>query len=286
MKRRKLLSILLTLLILLSLAACGASSEASADMEAEYNLESPAEEGLTTDSASSTGELDDSRKLIVTVNLDAETEDMDALLTWLGDRIASLKGYVESQNIQNGSIRGNYRYRSAEMTIRIPAEKVDGFLEEIEGQTNIVSNSLSREDVTLNYVDTESRLSALRIEEERLLEMMAKADTMADLLKIEERLTEVRYEIEKVTSRLRKYDDLVDYATIHLDISEVQEYTPVVEEEPTVWERIGSGFMKSVKSLWNFVVELFVFLIVASPYLLVLGGIAVVVILIIKRKRR
>ncbi len=281
MKRRKLLSILLILLMLLSLTACGGAASEEAPMEQNQAIR---EDGLTTDNSSSTGQLQDDRKLIVTVNLDAETEDMDALLSWLGNRISGLNGYVESQNIHNGSIRGNYRYRSADMTIRIPAGKVDGFLQEIEGQTNIVSNSLSREDVTLNYVDTESRLAALRIEEERLLAMMEKTTTMADLLKIESRLTEVRYEIEKVTSRLRKYDDLVDYATIHLSISEVQEYTPV--EEPTVWERIGTGFMRSVKGLWNFIVELFVFIIVASPYLLVFGGIAAVVILIIKKKKR
>ena len=284
--KRRLFCILMAALILLSLAGCGASAP-SEEMSMDQNLESPAsrEEGLTTDSSSGTGELQDDRKLIVTVNLNAETEDMDALLTWLGDRIASLKGYVESQDIQNGSIRSGYRYRYADMTIRIPAGKVDGFLKEVEGQTNIVSNSLSREDVTLNYVDTESRLAALRIEEERLLDMMEKTGTMADLLKIEARLTEVRYEIEKVTSRLRKYDDLVDYATIHLSITEVQEYTPVVEEEPTVWERIGTGFMKSIKGVWNFFVELFVFIIVASPYLVLIGGIVVLVLFIVKKKR-
>ena len=283
MKRRNLLCLLLAALLLLTLTACGASAPSE---EMDMNMEAPAsrEEALTTDSANSTGQLQDDRKLIVTVNLDAETEDMDALLDWLGDRISGLNGYVENQSIQNGSIRNGYRYRYADMTIRIPAGKVDGFLQEIEGQTNIVSNSLSREDVTLNYVDTESRLAALRIEEERLLDMMGKTGTMADLLKIEARLTEVRYEIEKVTSRLRKYDDLVDYATIHLSISEVQEYTPV--EEPTVWERIGTGFMRSVKGLGNFFVELFVFIIVASPYLVVLGGITAVVLVIIKKKKR
>lgn len=284
--KRRLFCILMAALLLLSLAACGAAAP-SEEMDMNQGIEAPEarEEGLTTDSSGSTSELSDSRKLIVTVNLDAETEDMDALLDWLGERIASLQGYVEDQNIQNGSIRSGYRYRYADMTIRIPAGKVDGFLKEVEGQTNIVSNSLSREDVTLSYVDTESRLTALRTEEARLLELMEKAATMKDLLTIEEKLTDVRYEIEKVASRLRTYDDLVDYATIHLSITEVQEYTPVVEEEPTVWERIGTGFMKSVKSLWNFVVELFVFLAVASPYLVVFGGIAAVVLLIIKKKR-
>ena len=116
----------------------------------------------------------------------------------------------------------------------------------------------------------------------KVLELLAKAENMADLLEIEARLADVRYELEQVTSQLRLYNNQIDFATIHLNLNEVQEYTPV--EEPTLWERIRDGFADSLKGLGNFFLELFVFLLTASPYLAVFGGIAWLVIWLIRKK--
>lgn len=278
MNLRKILCLLLSLLLLLSLSACGSGSRNMTSDVSVFDGNGLYESVSEEDSIPA-----DSRKLIVTVNLSAETEDLDALLAWLGNRIGELDGYVQEQTVFNGSA-GSERRRSADLTIRIPSGKLNGFLDEVEGKTNLISRNLSREDVTLDYVDTESRLNALRVQEARLLELLAEAASMADLLEIETKLTDVRYEIERVTSRLRTYDDLVDYATVNLSVSQVREYTPT--EEPGIWQRIGSGFVSSVKGVWNLLVELFVFLIVASPYLVVAGGIAVAVILLLKKRKK
>ena len=114
---------------------------------------------------------------------------------------------------------------------------------------------------------------------------MEQAETMADLLEIESRLTDVRYELENRASQLRLYDNQVDYATIYLSIDEVQEYTPV--EEPTVWERISGGFVSSIKGVGNGLLDLLVWVLAKSPYLVILGGVTVgVVVLVKKRKAR
>ena len=104
---------------------------------------------------------------------------------------------------------------------------------------------------------------------------------MSDLLEIEARLTEVRYELESAASQLRTYDNQIDYATIYLFIEEVQEYTPVAEK--TVWQRITDGFVDSVKDLGTSLVDLFVWLVVASPFLLVYGGIATGLFFLIRK---
>ena len=80
-------------------------------------------------------------------------------------------------------------------------------------------------------------------------------------------------------------DNQVDYATIYLSIDEVQEYTPV--EEPTVWERISGGFVSSIKGVGNGLLDLLVWVLAKSPYLVILGGVTVgVVVLVKKRKAR
>ncbi len=150
--------------------------------------------------------------------------------------------------------------------------------------SNIVSQEVSREDITLTYVATESRMKALQTEEARLLELLGQAENMADLLEIEARLTDVRYELEAVTSQMRLYDNQVDYATIHLNISEVQEYTPV--EEPTLWERISGGFVDSLKGVGEGAVDLLVWIIASSPYLVVWGVVIVLAVMLLRKVRK
>lgn len=295
---KKMTAILVTLCMLAALlAGCGGASKstqafdaaAAAPAEAAngayYDMESAKSEdgGLTGDTDSTV--LPEGRKWIITVNMSAETEDLDALMEALNGKISGLGGYVEDQDSYNGSMYSSRRYRSASLTVRIPAERVDEFTEEMSGIANVVSTNLSREDITLSYVATESRVKALQTEEARLLELMEQAETMADLLEIESRLTDVRYELENRASQLRLYDNQVDYATIYLSIDEVQEYTPV--EEPTVWERISGGFVSSVKGVGNGLLDLLVWVLAKSPYLVILGGVTVgVVVLVKKRKAR
>ena len=284
---KKMTAILVTLYMLAALlAGCGGASkstqafDAAAPAEAAngayYDMESAKSEdgGLTGDTDSTV--LPEGRKWIITVNMSAETEDLDALMEALNGKISGLGGYVEDQDSYNGSMYSSRRYRSASLTVRIPAERVDEFTEEMSGIANVVSTNLSREDITLSYVATESRVKALQTEEARLLELMEQ---------IESRLTDVRYELENRASQLRLYDNQVDYATIYLSIDEVQEYTPV--EEPTVWERISGGFVSSIKGVGNGLLDLLVWVLAKSPYLVILGGVTVgVVVLVKKRKAR
>ena len=274
---KKLTTLLLALLMVLTLlTACGGSSMPQAAdfaVKEEMAMEAPAammnSAANTLTGAGETGStaLPENRKWIITVHMDAETEDLDALLAGLDEKITAMEGFVEDQDIYNGSSYSSRRHRNANLTIRIPAEDVNAFTEEVKGIANVVSNNLSREDITLNYVATESKITALKTEEARLLELLAQAETMSDLLEIEARLSDVRYELESYSSQLRLYDNQVDYATIYLFISEVQEYTPVAEK--TVWERIRDGFGSSIKGLKEGIVDTVVWILANSPYLVV-----------------
>ena len=286
MKKKNLLSLAMVLLLLLSLTACGGSSKAPMENAAADRAPAVMENGmLTTESASGAVALPEDRKLIRTISMDAETEELETLLTALEEKIAELGGYVENQEVYNGSAYATRRYRHADLTIRIPADKVDGFVEHVSGVSNVVSSREDIDDVTLTYVDTESRVKALETERDRLLELMEQAQTMSDLLEIEGRLTEVRYELESVASRLKTLDNQINYATVYLNISEVQEYTPVVEK--TAWQRITEGFVDSLEGIWDGAVEAFIWVLANSPYLVVFAAAGFgVSVLLRKRKKR
>lgn len=294
MKNRKILAFLMIFALMAVLfAGCGGASNDAASPEEAYNwavddaavATTQAASGLsgsTTKSAAAT--ISENQKLITTIYMDAETEDLDAMLSHVNEKIAALGGYMEAQDIYNGSSYASYRYRHADLTIRIPAEKLDQFVENISEEANIVSKNETSENVTLTYVATQSRITALETEEARLLELLAQAEDMEDLLLIESRLTEVRTELEQVSSQLRVLDNQISYSTIHLYLDEVREYTEVKEPE-TFWERVSSGFANSLENLGNFFVELAIFLIVAIPYLIPIGVIVVVVLILVKRNK-
>lgn len=292
MKRSVSLALLLCLVLTL-LPGCGSASTtqtvaASNKLSGAYDAAGAVEEVFLEASAVENG-LDtgtdlaapENRKWIITMDLSAETEDLDALLDTLRARLSELGGYIQDQNIHNGSAYSSRRYRSAALTIRVPADVVDDFSATVSTLANLVSSTKNLEDVTLQYSDTESHVAALQAEQQRLLELMEEADTMSDLLEIEARLTEVRYALERYSSQLRLYDDQIDYATVYLDIDEVQEYTPV--EEPGLWQRISGGFVDSLEGLGEGLLDLMVWLIVSSPYLLVYGAAAALVWLAVRK---
>ena len=289
--KNKLFAILLCLSLLCGLlTGCGAAAkqEAIAEDGAAAPQSMSADRGavnaLTSGSTDTAVTPPEGRKWIVTVNLTAETEDLDALTQGLNEQIQALGGYVEDQHIHNGSAYAERRYRSASLTVRIPVEQVDGFTEAVSGLANVVSQEKNLEDITLRYVSTESRLAALEAEQKRLMELLEQAETMADLLEIEQRLTDVRYELENAASQKKLFDNQIDYATIYLELEEVQEYTPV--QEQSLWQRISGGFMDSLKGLGEHTLDLLVWLIVCSPYLAVLALLLWAAIALIRRHKR
>lgn len=280
--------ICLVLALLLLLTGCGSSSMKSdtvaetwaASYDSGYGedgLETPGSEGASDN-------LPQGRKFIIRMDIDAEAQELEPALQTVTDRLTALGGYVEDQYIYNGSLYSGRRYRNASLTLRVPADKLPELIATVEEAGNVVSSSRSTEDVTLQYVDTESRITALKTEQARLLELMEQAETMSDLLEIESRLTEVRGDLERYTSQLKVLSNQVDYATVSLSLSEVQEYTPVVEK--TRWEKITEGFVGSIRGVWNLILDVLSFLIIALPYFVVLGFAVWAVVIFIRRLRR
>ena len=265
-----------TLALLLLLTGCGAKSESAMEQAAPADAMTEAaamEEVIYDESAAETGNstvLPENQKLIRTVYIDAETQSMTDLLAWMDARVAALGGYYEQKSVyRRGSRDDGSFYHSGDFMIRIPAENLDQFVAQVGDNANVTSTSESTENVTLTYVSTQSRVEALETEQKRLLELLENAETMEDLLTIEERLTDVRWELENYASQLRVLDNQVNYSTIHLSVWEVDEPTVIVER--TVWQKIGDGFMENAGDMWEGLVNFFIWLITASPYLIPLA---------------
>lgn len=287
MKLKRILALALSILLLTTLfAGCAAKAPSRGDVAApgdHLNSGSAKPEGSLSSGTTLNPGVADDRKLIRTVSLTTETEDMDTLLTGISQRITELGGYVESREVYTGSAYETYSSRSATMTVRIPAKNLDAFISHVDGASNVVSSSETAEDVTMQYVATESHLKVLQAEEERLLKFLSEAKNVSEMLEIEKRLTDVRAELESVTNQLNTYANLVSYGTVNLRINEVKQYTVVEKEEPNLWQRIGTGFVNSVKNVGVILEGLLVFFISALPYLAIPGVIVVIILLAVRK---
>lgn len=288
MKTKKILALLLVAIMTAALfAGCAAESYNDGYYGEAGSAPNAPNDGIY-DSGTTLAPTVTDRKLIRRISMDLQTRELESLLSSIDAKVAELGGYVESRSVRMGASSNDSRY--ANLTIRIPADKLDAFTEHVSTVGNVTSTTESAEDVTLNYVATESKKKALEAEETRLLALIEKAENLNELLQLEKRLTEVRTDLEKVTSQLKLYDNLVDYGTVQLDINEVKEYTPV--EEPDFWERITTGFESSVRNTGMILEELLIFCVCAIPYLtpptIVVAAIGLIVLLIVsivKRKK-
>lgn len=295
MKKRWLTGILAGLLIL-ALVGCGSSGDkfaasgTSADMAV---MESPAaapevaaEEEMSYDSGAVTAEngiepaAETGRKLIRTVYLTMQTKEFDTVLEGVSAQVKEMGGYIENSSISGSS----YYYEStryASYVFRIPSERLDEFVTVVGDLGNVTRKEEAVSDVTLQYVDTESRKLALETEQQRLLELLEQAENMEDLLAIESKLSEVRYELENYGSQLRLLDNQIDYSTVHLDIQEVERITET--KERTFLEEISGRFQDSLYVVGRGIRGFVIGFIGSLPILAVWAVIIAAVFLILKK---
>ena len=225
------------------------------------------------------------RKLVVTLNYTIETKDLDALDASILEETKKLGGYIESSSkdgpkeYTEDSWYDGKRYAS--YVVRIPSEKLDAFATALEGESNVTNKSTNTEDITLQYIDTDSRRQSLREEETRLTEMLKKAETVDEMIQIENALADVRSSLKDLETQIRTFDNQVDYSTVNISVTETKEYT-VQKEEKTFPERIREGFADSVEELSRHVEDLAVGLVSNLPMILYWIVILFVIILLIR----
>ena len=256
----------------------------NSESKADYSMADSAAPEMPKESASETGsnsgQVSTARKVIKTANLNLQTLDFDEFQAALDAKIAESGAYLQYADVSGSDYYGGRK--SANYTIRVPEANLNLFLSGVEGIATVTNKTLGEEDVTLNYVDTETRIKTLEIEQERLLALLEKADDLEYIIKLEQRLSEVRYNIESFQSRLRTYDDKITYSTVHIYVYEV---TRVQEKAPeTLWERISNGFADTMYDISNGAQDFLVWFIVNIPYLVFWTVTIVILVVVLKKK--
>ncbi|MBU4555379.1 MAG: DUF4349 domain-containing protein [Actinobacteria bacterium] len=141
--------------------------------------------------------------------------------------------YVEGSALTDGSALSGY------LTVRIPADQLDSFTEEISALGKVLRQAENEQDVTQQHVDLKARLVNLQATESRLREFFAKAKNVTEMLAIEQELTRVRGDIESMQAQISYLERQAALSTVTIELTGP---TPLVEPAGEDW-----GFATSVR---------------------------------------
>jgi len=210
------------------------------------------------------------RYLIKNASLAIEVENARQASALVTQAAVGAGGYVS--NLRE-SVDGLGRH-AASMEVRVPCEKLDTALQDFDALGKVLSKQVSTQDVTEEYVDTESRTRNLKKTEERLLEHLSRTGELKQVLLIENELTRVREQIEKAEGRLRFLSHRIAYSTIQLSLQESPAAGPLA---PTKTFSTGQVFSTATRALLALLQSIWVLIIWAAVWsVLWVPGIAVV----------
>ena len=261
-------------------------------MEMEEARESSEDASYTADSGADSSALraQDGQKIVYTASLSIQSLEYDQSAASIRRKIREAGGFSEAESEYDKDYNW-YRYnasssntRSLSITARIPSDKFEAFLNSLDGDGKIMSKSVNAQNISQVYANKETYKKALEKEQERLLAMMDKAETIEDMIAVESRLSEVERQLNSYKTDLSQMDKDVEFSTVYIDLQEVKRYTETVEKT-TFREKLGFAFEDAISSFRDFCEGVILFVVRNFPFLIIF---AIVVALIVRwlAKRR
>lgn len=279
-RRRRWTGIAGSLLILMTLTACGSASSGASLSPGGDALQGgaaapSAAPGAGQGQGEGSGQTDggtpeaprDEAKIVYTGSLDLVVADLDAATSQARSAIDALDGYVGGSRSEND---GNSP--TATITFRIPAARWDEGVGKLRAlATKVVREQTSATEVTGQLVDLEARIRNLRASETALQGIAANAARVTDLLEVQRELTNVRGEIERLDAGRAALVDQTAYGTLEttfgLEIIAVQTVAKGWDPANEV-DRASASLVSVLQRLASAGIW---FVIVWLPVLLVLG---------------
>lgn len=240
------------------------------DMESDEGFKGT--ESVTTDQSQTTD-----RKIIKTANMSAETKNFDEFLSIVEGYLSEKGGYIENKETNNNT---DFSGRKCYLTIRIPEAELDGLMKKIGENATVTYENIRANDVTDSYNDSERQIEVLETEQQRLLELLKKAESLDDILEIESRLTQIRYELSSYEQQIEEYDDSVSYSTLSLNVSEVERET--VAKDDSFFTKVSEGFMTSISDIGHGFTDIAVGFLSITPYLVLIAVILLIAYFVVK----
>ncbi len=273
-KSWKILSLLLIFLLM------GCASRQSAEEAFPVPTETAGEPSKSADSdttlVSSEAQGETTERLVVKraemrISVADPAEAMRTVVQWA----ESMQGYVVNSNQWNSTSDGQ-TYINASVMVRVPAERLDEMMQKVrdlaaDPKTGVLSETVTGEDVTAEYVDSQARLRNLKAAEAQLVELLDQAPDLEYTLDIFRELTEIRSQIEVLEGRIKYLEESAALSALSVEFVAEASLQPL---QIGPWKPAGvakEAIQTLVKVAQDVGTALIKFVIIWVPFLLPIG---------------
>jgi hypothetical protein len=201
------------------------------------------------------------RVVIYNAQLSLEANDIQGTLQKIRALAEGHGGYVAS------SSRSTYGVQArADIAIRVPKDKFQASIQQIETYGKVLDESTTSEDITQQYIDLKARLNNMQRQEERLREILDMAKTVDEILRVESELERVRGEVDSLQGQINYLEGNVEMSLISVMLTEpAPPFTPPGMDWGETLEIAISGLFTVLRGMIILVVSLIPVVVVSVP---------------------
>jgi len=286
-------SILIGVIVLvLTLSGCASRAATTVDRQLgemdAYSMEAPAaaplapmSEEFAADSAKGNSGVtaagaESVQMIMMTASLSIAVDDPSVTLTDIQKMARGMGGFTVSSNLYKTWTGSGVEVPEANVTIRVPADRLDEAIEKIKAMTGdakkyTLNENISGQDVTKEYTDLKSRLRNLEEADAKLSEFYEQATNTEEALAIYSQKMQVTEQIEIIKGQIKYYDESVSTSAISVQIQSKETIAPITVAG---WQPSGvardalQALLDFGKGLVNFLIW---FVILVVPIVLLIG---------------
>ncbi|MEN6555113.1 MAG: DUF4349 domain-containing protein [Anaerolineaceae bacterium] len=276
--------IFLSFLLVFVLTACASRATEQATEAPAYAVptEAPAQasKDAYNDSSGSQGvassEEASERLVIKQASMRVSVADPSQAARSVMSMAEAMGGYVVNSNQWNSTDSSGKAYTQTSIMIRVPAERLDEAMQKIremaaDAKNGVLSENVNGQDVTSEYVDSQSRLRNLEAAEQQLVQLLDSATDLEYTLEIFRELTKIRSDIEVLQGRIKYLEESAALSSVTVEFVaeaslqpiQIGPWKPTGEAKKAVQSLIRSAQKVGTGLIW--------FVITWVPFLLPIG---------------
>lgn len=207
-------------------------------------------------------ETSQERKIIKTGSLSYEVKNLSETEEKIAAWLEGFGGYIAD----TWSNRNNMN-----VTVKVPASSFEDAMNSTGDFGELLSRSISTENVSENYYDLETRLETRKILQEKLESYLAGAKSISDLLEIERQLNDVTSELESMEKQFRRLSNQIDFSTISISCRLPANTTEAGFETPDFLQGLKDFGYNALQFLCNFGLGILYIILVGVPSVLLIA---------------